>query len=118
MGTHRNCSWGLRVLFVDHDGKHFVGPDKILGGLNRARRFDPRTGQINYAPVEEVKQLRTKTLGSLKAGSAPAALPASSACDIEVYFARPAAAASIEVAVGRARIVALCYRSFTLYQIG
>ena len=41
-----------------------------------------------------MKKLRTKTLGTLKAGTAPVALPASSACDIEVFFARPAATAS------------------------
>ena len=40
--------------------------------------YDPRTNKINYAPVEEMESLRTKSLGSLGPETTATALPASS----------------------------------------
>ena len=61
--------------------------------------YDPRTKKINYAPVEEISKLRGKSLGSLSAVTAPTALPASSACDMEVHFAKPSGPVTFAVEV-------------------
>ena len=61
--------------------------------------YDPRTKKINYAPVEEISKLRGKSLGSLSAVIAPTALPASSACDMEVHFAKPSGPVTFAVEV-------------------
>ena len=68
--------------------------------IPRDMTFDPRTGKINYAPVEEMKELRSASpLAALPAGplgpAAPVVLKASAASDIEVVFERPAAAANL-----------------------
>ena len=54
---------------------------------------------IFWASLTPCSLNRLKTLGTIGAATAPVALPASSACDIEVHFARPAAAATLAVEV-------------------
>ena len=49
-----------------------------LQTIPRDMTYDPRTNKINYAPVEEMESLRTKSLGSLGPETTPTALPASS----------------------------------------
>ena len=36
-----------------------------LQTIPRDMTYDARTGKINYAPVEEIKKLRTTTLGTI-----------------------------------------------------
>ena len=67
--------------------------------IPRQLTYDPRTSKINSAPVDEMKQLRTKVLGALGTETAPCALPVSSACELEVNFARPTAVATLAVRV-------------------
>jgi hypothetical protein len=68
--------------------------------IPRDMTYDPRTGKINYAPVEEMKQLRSSTplatlpSSPLKPGSS-VTLKASVASDIEVTLAKPSVAANI-----------------------
>ena len=61
--------------------------------------YDPRTHMVNSFPVPELAQLRTRTLGTIAAATTPTDLPVSSACDIEVTFARPTAATTLAVRV-------------------
>lgn len=72
--------------------------------IPRDMTYDPRTGKINYAPVEEMKELRSSTpLASLPttplSPNTPVTLKASSASDIEVYFARPSVATNLTLTV-------------------
>ena len=52
-----------------------------------------------WLQVEEINKLRGRTLGSISAVTAPAALPASSACDMEFHFAKPSGPATFAVEV-------------------
>jgi sucrose-6-phosphate hydrolase SacC (GH32 family) len=67
--------------------------------IPRQLTYDPRTSKINSAPVDEMMKLRTKVLGALGATTVPCALPVSSACELEVSFARPTAIATLAVRV-------------------
>ena len=73
--------------------------------------FDPRTGRLNYLPVRELVSLRSaapvgsagRTVlgGGSGSGAGPrAAVAAGPASDTEMTFERPAAAATIEIAIG------------------
>eukprot|EP00037_Helgoeca_nana_P013172 m.121009 g.121009 ORF g.121009 m.121009 type:complete len:666 (-) comp21872_c0_seq1:287-2284(-) len=62
--------------------------------IPRDMTYDPRTGKINYAPVDEMKTLRSAepldTLSEVPVGpGASVVLKASSASDINITFARP-----------------------------
>jgi hypothetical protein len=67
--------------------------------IPRQLTYDPRTSKINSGPVDEMMQLRTEVLGALGAATAPCTLPVSSACELEVSFARPTAVATLAVRV-------------------
>jgi hypothetical protein len=68
--------------------------------IPRDMTYDPRTGKINYAPVEEMKELRTKEplasvpSSKLSPGS-PVTLKASVASDIEVVFEKPSSSTNL-----------------------
>jgi len=68
--------------------------------IPREMTYDPRTGKINYAPVEEMKELRSAAPIAALPTSAlgpgpPLVLKASAASDIEVLFERPGAATNL-----------------------
>jgi sucrose-6-phosphate hydrolase SacC (GH32 family) len=64
----------------------------------RTMTYDPRFGKIVYTPIEEMRSLRSASaIDSVKNGGWSTSLTASTASDVEIFFAKPAVTTTLSV---------------------